>query len=260
MKTRNGLYCVYMHINKINGKRYVGITSKEPSERWGGRRGYGYYNNKHFMSAIKKYGWDSFEHIIVGERLYMNDACNLEKELIAKYNSNNPLFGYNICAGGETNILPQSSLDKISQKNKGRKMSDEAKKKRAKHPPKAVRVVCGGVEFVSITECVNSYGVSPKEMTNWVNGYGYMPEKFVELELRPKDLQVEYIPIYSKRKWVYCDNKEYESVCEFCRQEHIPCDTVRGWLCGKYRMPEKYVIRGLRKDYKKFYKIIIKEK
>ena len=35
-----GEYKVYAHINKINGKRYIGITSKEPKSRWCHGRGY----------------------------------------------------------------------------------------------------------------------------------------------------------------------------------------------------------------------------
>ena len=53
VKTENNLYCVYVHRNIINNKRYVGITSKSnPKDRWG-RAGNGYYNNRHFMPLSK---------------------------------------------------------------------------------------------------------------------------------------------------------------------------------------------------------------
>lgn len=259
IKTENNLYCVYVHRNTINNKRYVGITSKSnPKDRWG-RAGNGYYNNRHFYASIKKYGWNAFEHIIIADKITVDEACSLEQELIAKYQSNNPLYGYNICSGGETNILPQESLDKISKKNKGRIMSEEAKRKRAKNPPKAISVICDGKEFISITECAKYYSINPKEMEKWLCGRGYVSKFFVDKQLRPKGVEVEYQENPTKRQWVFCDDKEYPSVCEFCRQEGISVDTVNGWLYGKYKMRTDYVQRGLKREPKILYKIIIKE-
>ena len=47
-------YSVYMHINKINNKKYVGITSRKPEVRW--QNGTAYNRNPHFNAAIEKYG------------------------------------------------------------------------------------------------------------------------------------------------------------------------------------------------------------
>ncbi len=59
-------YTLYMHKNKTNGKVYIGITSQKPEHRW--RNGNG-YRGMMFMNAIKKYGWDNFEHLILHEGL-----------------------------------------------------------------------------------------------------------------------------------------------------------------------------------------------
>lgn len=45
-------YSVYCHTNKVNGKRYIGITKHKPEKRWA--NGYGYSNNRHFFSACMK--------------------------------------------------------------------------------------------------------------------------------------------------------------------------------------------------------------
>ena len=67
----NREFTVYMHVSP-NGKRYIGITSQEPKLRWAG--GSGYSDNKHFKSAIDKYGWNNFEHIIVASGLSLKAA------------------------------------------------------------------------------------------------------------------------------------------------------------------------------------------
>ena len=56
MEAYNKKYCVYVHTNKFNGKKYVGITSMNPKDRW--KNGNGYSNNSYFTNAIRKYGWE----------------------------------------------------------------------------------------------------------------------------------------------------------------------------------------------------------
>lgn len=94
------LYCVYQHINKTNGKTYIGITSQKPTIRWG-LKGQGYEECPYFWKAIQKYGWENFEHIILAEGLSRDEACEMEINQIKKYDSNNPDKGYNISEGGK---------------------------------------------------------------------------------------------------------------------------------------------------------------
>ena len=68
-------FIVYMHINKINNKKYIGITCQKANERW--RNGKGYKTGR-FKKSIDKYGWDNFEHIILFDNLTKDEACNKE--------------------------------------------------------------------------------------------------------------------------------------------------------------------------------------
>ena len=137
-----GSYCVYKHTSP-SGKVYIGITKYNPTKRW--QNGKGYHKNSYFWKAICKYGWDSFSHEIIASLLSKEDAAAMEVALIAEHKSNDPEYGYNITAGGEVNILPRSSLEKISEKNKRivftdehrRKISEARKKLLAEHPEKA---------------------------------------------------------------------------------------------------------------------------
>ena len=90
-------YCVYKHTSP-SGKVYIGITGREPSKRF--QNGSGYVGNEYFSHAIKKYGWDNFSHDILADHLAKAEAEKMERELIAKYNSADREYGYNIDLGG----------------------------------------------------------------------------------------------------------------------------------------------------------------
>lgn len=90
-------FIVYEHVNLFNNKRYIGITSQIPEVRW--QRGSGYRENTIFFRAIKKYGWDNFEHNILYESLSNREALEIESTLIKKYKSLG--VSYNISDGYE---------------------------------------------------------------------------------------------------------------------------------------------------------------
>lgn len=92
------MFTVYMHVNKTNNKKYIGITSQKPEHRW--KNGHG-YAEQYFARAINKYGWDNFDHFILCEGLEENEAKEMEIALIAKHNANDSDFGYNCTIGGD---------------------------------------------------------------------------------------------------------------------------------------------------------------
>lgn len=91
------MYIIYAHVNKINGKRYIGITMRNPIYRWG-KDGNGYKNQPKFFKAIQKYGWDNFEHIILDYCETEEEALKKESEYIKQYNCIDN--GYNILEEG----------------------------------------------------------------------------------------------------------------------------------------------------------------
>lgn len=133
-------WCLYAHINKINGKRYVGITNKKkPTSRWG-TNGIGYKGTKHFYSAIQLYGWDNFEHIVLEKNLTRPEAANLEYMLIEAWNLRDQNYGYNYQKGGYTGDL-------------GRHMSEESRAKiSGENNVRAKKVVCLNTRKVYVSE------------------------------------------------------------------------------------------------------------
>lgn len=131
METNNNEYCVYVHINKINGKMYIGQTCQKPEHRW--NNGNGYNSCPYFYKAIKKYGWNNFEHEVIASCLTKEEANNLEKLLIKILNTQNKEYGYNICDGGNNQNSrrgikhSEETKQKIGDSNRGKRRTLEQK-------------------------------------------------------------------------------------------------------------------------------------
>ena len=121
-------FVVYKHTSP-NGKVYIGITSQKLNRRF--RDGKGYYNNKHFYNAIKKYGWDNFSHEVLFDNLTEEEAKLMEQFYIALYDSFKN--GYNRTLGGE-GLLGYTPTEetriKLRNANIGKKPSPETIEKR----------------------------------------------------------------------------------------------------------------------------------
>lgn len=158
--------CFSVYIHKCpNDKVYIGMTSKKCEERW--KNGGGYSNNPHFKNAIDKYGWDNIQHIIVKSHLSKDEACELEQDLIKKYDATNREKGYNKSIGGELSSLgfhhTLEAREKIRRAGIGRKRSYESIKKTAEARSRSVDVYDLQGNFVrhckSVTEAETFTGV-----------------------------------------------------------------------------------------------------
>lgn len=128
-------YIVYKHTNKINGKVYIGITHyKDPNIRW--NKGKNYKCSTKFYNAILKYGWNMFDHEILFAGLSREEACSIERALIAKYKREG--ISYNIAEGGEgSSSVSKETREKLSKVLKGKKKKNPEAYKKAAEKRKA---------------------------------------------------------------------------------------------------------------------------
>lgn len=121
------IYIVYIHTNKINNKKYVGMTRMSLKERW--KKGTNYFHNEDLTNDVRKYGQENFDHEVYASGLTREEASELEKELIKKFDTTNPEYGYNLDSGGLNPKHAESTKKKMREKRLGYKQSEETKEK-----------------------------------------------------------------------------------------------------------------------------------
>ncbi|WP_273478280.1 GIY-YIG nuclease family protein [Ignavigranum ruoffiae] len=168
-------YCVYAHTNKINNKKYIGM-SKNIKNRWR-QNGVGYKTCPYFYRAIQKYGWENFEHEVIQDNLTHVEACQLEKDLITLYQTRGS-GGYNLATGGSSAVtmtyqqrLKQSEY--MTRRNSNPKTNPISNGKviwGVTHSfPTTVRIKVitpegGEMTFESISECSKHFGISHSQI------------------------------------------------------------------------------------------------
>jgi group I intron endonuclease len=146
-------YIVYKISNLVNNKIYFGVTQQKLKIRWQQHKCNSNKKSYHLYNAMKKYGFEKFNIEIVFEANSKKEMLEKEIQLIALFNTNNRLYGYNNSTGGEYSRkgckltleqrkiiseyqknrirkpLSQETKEKIGIKNKGLIRSDELKRK-----------------------------------------------------------------------------------------------------------------------------------
>lgn len=123
-------WCVYCHTNKVNGKKYIGITGQEPTRRW--QNGNHYDTQPYFWRAIQKYGWGGFQHEILYTDLSKENAEQLEVDLIKKHQTQDPNKGYNSADGGAARSgwhHTEEAKEKIGARTRGTHLSKTHKER-----------------------------------------------------------------------------------------------------------------------------------
>lgn len=134
-------YLVYKAICRTNGKSYIGYTRAFDLRKQEHKSAAKHKHNKYlFHKAIRKYGFDAFDWIILKENLTLKQAILSEKNLISEHNTYYlNKYGYNMTLGGEGNngyVYTKAVKAKMSKNHGkfflGKNLTEEHKKKISK--------------------------------------------------------------------------------------------------------------------------------
>lgn len=158
---------VYLLTNTITGKCYIGICASKVQRRWRRHCNSAAANKPRnrncpaLHGAIRKYGEAVFTIETLYEAVNWQEACKVERGLIAQYGTMAP-NGYNLTAGGEGNLGCKFSDEERSRRStavKGKPLSAEHRAKIGaahrgvpKSPEHIARMVQGSLKWRSEPE------------------------------------------------------------------------------------------------------------
>ena len=104
--------CCYVITNIINGKKYIGQTFKNISERF---KSFPYSHNVAIQKDVRTFGFESFEVEIIP--CYLDSLNWMESYLIKTFDTTNPEKGYNSKEGGGNSIPEYGSIERLSDED-----------------------------------------------------------------------------------------------------------------------------------------------
>ena len=249
MSTIEKRYSVYYHKTPAN-KYYVGV-SLNPHKRWG-NNGYGYRTQPKFYNAIKKYGWNNIEHIIVETDLSLSAAYKLEKQLITKYDAFNN--GYNADLGGtgaEGHVVSEQSKKYMRQLKLGKKWTDQQRQKvlDSRNYPVYVYSVNGQLlnTYKNAAKAAADLKIPRSSIVNACNNLLDYNDTYIFVNSKTQKLLNKKFELY--RNKIERKNADtvfqysldgkllcgYKTITEAARQTNIPIGTI-GQSCSNFRL------------------------
>ena len=255
---------LYKWTNKINGKKYVGITTETLEERIRGHlrqveRGDSPPNGLH--TAIAKYGFDAFEIKTIGEYEDIEELAFEERRQIKLNNSIAP-NGYNLDVGGKgvsIRALPLRFRDKKyknltalahnynipvkrleSRLRLGWNLSDAIDLPRGLHKDKPFARMADK----PISILAKEHGLNPQKVYERISNYGWSLEEALDIKSR--------IGRGGRAKIVVVSGQEFPSHREAAKHFGIPEGTWRkrvtlGWSLEQVAGLEEPPVRDNRR-------------
>ena len=170
---------IYKITNKINGKVYIGQTTKTLRRRWTKHCIAAKTDNIPFHRALIKYGFENFTVEQIDVASSIEELNKKEVYWIKHYNSMMP-NGYNVCEGGGGvsgfKFRPET-IEKLKESHIGKKQTAETKKKISdsakglKHwGTKKLLCVETGEVFEYISLASEKYGISKSNIVQVCKG------------------------------------------------------------------------------------------
>lgn len=117
----------------MNGKMYVGITQRTLDERWKSHVFSARNNSSYrFHQAIRKYGIDAFQGVVLEESVPSEMIATEECKWIVLLGTKNYALGYNMTNGGEGatgRVVSNETRERHRNSQLGKKASEETKAK-----------------------------------------------------------------------------------------------------------------------------------
>lgn len=208
---------LYKITNKINGKIYIGQTTRSLNVRWNEhKRDFKKLDTK-LSRAVKKYGIENFT---IEEIEKCQDLKSLNKKetlLIKEYNTIKN--GYNIRIGGENSPRSKETRKKISQKLKGKKQTKE-------HVQNMIKA---------------RTGIKPKSIEKYLGNKNKLGKKHTYL-FKEKCRKRMLNNNFSRKKPVRClnNNVVYKSIVDACKKLNLDNRSVHRVLKGEYKQTKGY--------------------
>jgi group I intron endonuclease len=210
------MFIVYQITNLVNGKIYVGKTTKSLGERWASHlaavsRG----KRSRLYAAIRKYGPSCFFMEMIDSTPDLEALDDLERKWISEKNSNNPLYGYNMTEGGEGGDTfggrkhRPESIAKMVEKSTGRIPTEETKEKiRRTHRLMVGEKSCRRIKTISSEDIVRLY-VDENKTTRQIARIFGVEKTMVLGRLRSSGVQLRLNPREERTARLVAEGKEH---------------------------------------------------
>jgi group I intron endonuclease len=235
---------IYKIVNSINGKVYIGQTSRTIEQRWKEYRNDAKRRpTRPIENAISKYGIDNFTIEVIYTANSINDLNSKEIELIKFYNSTDRNMGYNIEIGGKNSPMSEETKIKLSNSHKGKKFTEEHKDKirkantgKKKSPEEVERMRQFHLGRKRSDEIRKKYSEARKGEKNYWYGK--------ELPQKTKDAMIEKNSKPIKRS----DGKIYKSISCAAKEMNIHVSAISNQLRGKTKTCCGYKFEFIKKE------------